>query len=473
MTKRSRLIASGLGAVLLAATLTSCSAADDGAATDSAQKNNDAKSVSLTITSNAIVGGKNTVEAEWIENYVIPTFIADQKAKGVDAKVTFNPNGVDDEQYKTKISLDLSTKTGADIVSLDGIWFGEFADAGYIKPLNDVVGADVVEAWDGWTQIKPAVQALTSYKDNRYGIPDGTDGRFIYFNKTLFEKAGLPTDWQPTSWDEILKAAKELKKLDGVTPLQINAGTAMGEATSMQGLLPLLNGTGKSIFADGKWQGATAGLTETLDLYATVYGAEGLGDPLLQQEAKGRDKSFELFANNQLGIMIESDYMWRSVINPATGTAPMQDRDTAVGYALIPAQSAGKGVKGQDFVSMSGGSGRVINPGTKYPQQAFELLSFMASKEAIQKKLGSTPQISSRDDVNAELLSKDPVLTFVAEQILPITTYRPAFAEYPRVSAALQDATAEVVSGTSAKDAAANYQRALEEILGGSGDIFK
>ena len=65
----------------------------------------DAKNVTLTIADNAIVGGKNSAGAEWIQNWVIPKFIEAQKAKGVTAKVTFVPSGVDDEQYKTKLAL--------------------------------------------------------------------------------------------------------------------------------------------------------------------------------------------------------------------------------------------------------------------------------------------------------------------------------------------------------------------------------
>lgn len=436
------------------------------------RRNADAKQVSLTITSNAIVGGKNKVEAAWITDYVIPKFQEEQKKKGVDAKVSFQPNGVDDSEYKTKISLDLSTGGGADIVSLDGIWFGEFAEAGYIAPLEDTVGKEPVEGWSGWGQIKPAVQELTSYKDKLYGIPDGTDGRIIYFNKSLFKQAGLPTDWQPKSWEDILSAAEKLKSISGVTPLQLNAGSAMGEATSMQGVLPILAGTGQPIWKDGKWQGDSQSLKDTFGLYSKVYGTDGLGSPLLQQEAKGRDKSFEMFAANKLGIMIESDYLWRSVINPKTGTAPMANRDEAVGWAKIPAQSAGKGVDGQDFVSMSGGSGRVVNPKTQYPQQAFELLTFMASAESVKAKLGTVPSISARDDVNSELLSKDPLLSFVAKEVLPVTRYRPSLPAYTEVSSALQDATASIVSGKSAGEAAKTYEETLKGIVGGSEHIF-
>ncbi len=342
----------------------------------------------LTIATNGISGGKNALEADWIQNYVIPEFTKAQAAKGVTVNATYQPSGVDDEQYKSKLALDLKAGTGPDIMSIDGIWVGEFAQAGYIKPLSEVVGPSY-ESWDGWAQIKEPVQGNVSFQGERYGVPAGTDGRVIFFNKKLFQQAGLPADWQPTSWDDIAAAAEQLKTIDGITPLQLNAGSAMGEATTMQGILPLLVGTGAAIYTDGKWLGNTPQLRDVLGFYDKVYNTDGLGDPQLQLDAKGRDESFAEFADNKIGMLLESDYFWRSVVEPTKGVAPMADRDTAVGYALIPAQKAGSGLDGQNDVSMSGGSGYVLNPNTNDPQLAWELLTFMSSPEAIKARLGA------------------------------------------------------------------------------------
>ena len=99
---------------------------------------------------------------------------------------------------------------------------------------------------------------IVEFEGKRYGVPVGTDGRVLFLNKKLFAKAGLPTDWQPKSWDEVLQAGRQLKaKLPEVTPLQINAGTAMGEATTARGFIPLLYGTGKNLVDGGKWLGDT------------------------------------------------------------------------------------------------------------------------------------------------------------------------------------------------------------------------
>jgi multiple sugar transport system substrate-binding protein len=434
-----------------------------------------AKAITLTIGANAVVGGKNDLEASWITNYIIPNFEKQMAAAGDPVDVKFQGTGVADEAYKTQLALDLKTGGGADIVDIDDIWVGEFAQAGYIKPLATVVGPSAA-TWDGWNAIPKPVRADMAFEGKQYGIPTGPDGRIIYFNKDLFKKAGLPTKWQPRSWADILSTARKLKaKLPDVTPLQWNAGTAMGEATTAQGFLPLLVGTGKNIYdaKAHKWLGNTKNIRDVLRFYQQVYRSKPqLGDPDLQLRADGRDRSFQEFSKGQIAMLGEGDYLWRSVINPTVGIDPMASRDTAIGWALIPAERPHSGVQGpafkkpQSFVSLSGGGGRVLNPHTAHAKEAWQLLTFMNSKDAWLQYVSTQPRITPRTDVNKTTLFKDPLLGYVARNVLPITTYRPGFAVYPQVSVLLQLASQQIVAGDSVAKAAAKYQSALVKLVG-------
>jgi multiple sugar transport system substrate-binding protein len=425
--------------------------------------------VSLTITANAVVGGKNDLEARWINNYIIPNF----ERRNPDVDVRFQGSGAADEAYKAQMALDMRTGGGSDIIAIDGIWVGEFAEARFIRPLQNVVGPSYAR-WSGWNQVPKAVQANASFRGVRYGIPAGTDGRIIYYNKTLFSRAGLPQRWQPRSWDAILQAARRIKsRLPDVTPLQVNAGTAMGEATTAQGFLPLLVGTGKRIYnpSTRKWLGNTREIRDVLNFYRQVYGA-GLGDADLQLRAGGRDRSFQQFSEHKIAILIEGDFFWRSVINER-GLFPIKpDRESVVGWALIPAKRPFSGIQGpsfkrrQSFVSISGGGGRVLNPNTKSPREAWELLTFMNSREAVLEFVKEQPRITQRSDVNKTTLFKDPLLGFVARNVLPLTTYRPGLAIYPQVSQLLQVASQDVVSGRSVDDAARRYHDSLVRLVG-------
>jgi multiple sugar transport system substrate-binding protein len=424
----------------------------------------------IRISANGVKGGKNAAGAEWVTDYVIPKFTAYEKSKGKKVTVRFLGTGVDYAPYKQKTALDLKSGGGADLLEIDGIWVGEFAQAGYIKPLDQVVGA-AANQWAGFSQIPAPVQGIMSFDGKRYGLPSGTDGRVIFYNKKLFQQAGLPADWQPRSWPDLLAAGQRLKALKGVTPIQLNAGTAMTEATTMQGVLPLLAGTGHQIYENGKWLGNTPQLRDVLDVYKKVY-ATGLGDPRLQQSPQGRDESFQRFAQGKVGMLLESDYFWREVVGPTAKVAPMKDRDQTVGYALIPAARPGGGVRGQDFVSMSGGSGWVINPHTKNAALVWDLLTFMQSHDAVKEEVRRTAVgISPRSDVNAEMLAGDPLLEFISTKVLPITAVRPGLAAYPQVSTALQKATGDIVAGGSVDAAAKAYERNLEQAVGGSGNV--
>jgi multiple sugar transport system substrate-binding protein len=470
--RMSRIRILALGAALVLAAWAAV-----GVAGASPTRSASAKAISLTISANAVVGGKNDAEAEWITKYVIPNFEKQMNAAGDPVDVSFQGTGVADEAFKTQQALDLKTGGGADIINIDGIWVGEFADAGYIKPLDQIAGS-AVDSWDGWKQISKAVQANMSYQGKRYGVPSGTDGRIIYYNKDLFQQAGLPAKWQPRTWTDILAAARKLKaKLPDVTPIQWNAGSAMGEATTAQGFLPLLAGTGKLIYdtAAKKWLGNTKNIRDVLTFYKQVYRSKpALGDKDLQLRADGRDRSFQEFSQEKIAMLAEGDYLWRSVINPKGGIDPMQNRDTAVGWALIPAERPHAGIKGpafkqgQSFVSVSGGGGRILNPHTQHPKEAWELLAFMNSKDAVSNFINQWqgPRITQRADVNKATLFSDPLLGYIAYNVMPLTTYRPGFAIYPQVSVLLQLASQQVVSGTSVQKAAQDYQNALVKLVG-------
>jgi multiple sugar transport system substrate-binding protein len=145
---------------------------------------------------------------------------------------------------------------------------------------------------------------------------------------------------------------------------------------------------------------------------------------------------------------------------------PIADREDVVGWAKIPAVEPGRGIEGQDFVSMSGGGGRVLNPNTDHPAEAWALLAFMNSHDAVLEQVAGQARITQRQDVNDETLAEDPLLTFVSEEVLPITATRPGLAIYPQVSQILQTAVEDASAGDSVEEAAQTYQSALEELVG-------
>ncbi len=413
------------------------------------------------------IGGMTAgVEVDWVNEVVKPAFEEQMAAEGKNVTVTVIEAVGTAEEIRQQYVLDLGVGAGTDILAFDGFWLPEFVEGGLIQPLTEVVGEEALE-WEGWDVTPEGLQNILGFGGELFGIARGTDARVIWYRSDLFEQAGLPADWQPASWEELLDAARAIKEnLPDVTPLQLNAGTAMGEATTMQGYLMALLGAGHHIydFEEGKWVVSSPAILDTLRLYETIYVTEELGSARYQLTQNGRDQSFEDFANGEVAMLVEGDFFWRGPLAPETGNFAMENRDEVVKFAMMPAREPGAGFNGQDFVTISGGTGFVLNPNTEHPQEAWQLLTYMFSREALEGLQELQPRIRARTDVP---VTGDETMSLIAEQVLPFTTVRPQLPEYNQVSAEAQLMTERVVSGEmSPEEAMQAYDEAVTAIVG-------
>lgn len=416
----------------------------------------------LSITCRCVEGGVNSELAAWVKKSVIPGFT---KIKGDGVKVTLTEFAGSDEQLTQQLALDFSSGAGPDVAGFDGFLIPSFVEGGLLKPLDELAG-DVVAKWDGWNHITEGAKALMSYQGKPYGLSLGTDVRVIFVRADLLTEAGIdPATWQPTSWGDLLDTARKLKaKKPDSFPLQINAGVPMGEATTMQGYWMALLGTGEQVTDDkGRYIVSSQGILDTLILYKTIYVDEKLGDQRAQLLGDGRNRTFANFRDGKTAMLLESDWFYRSVTAPGSEFA-VENRDQVMTWAKMPAKEPGKGIRGQDFVTISGGTGFVLNPNSDEKELAWELLAFMNSKEQLSEFQKYEPRIRIRDDVE---IADAPFLAETSQALMPLTTARPNDAKYNAVSAEVQRMTEAVVSGElSPEDAMSRYRDAVSRIVG-------
>ena len=414
----------------------------------------------LTITFRGIAGGVNDLQVQWVTDYVIPEF----QAANPGVTVELIEFGGSDEALKEQYALDLSVGAGADVMGFDGFWIPEFVEAGLLEPLS--ASSAAANDWEGWDHIPEGLQALAAFEGERYGIALGTDFRMIHVRTDILEAAGIDAaNWQPTSWEELLDAARTVKAANPASfPLQLNAGTAMGEATTMQGYYMALLGTGHFLLDDeGHWIVRSQGILDTLELYQTIYVDEMLGDPRLQLLQDGRNQSFANFRDGATALLVEGDYFYRGPTAPGQ-EFEVADRDAVMSWAKMPAQEPGAGINGQDFVTISGGTGFVLNPNSDDPELAWELLAFMNSQEALENAQQLQPRIRVRDDVP---VPDNEFLTETAAALGEYTTARPNQSVYAEVSYEAQLMTERVVSGEmSPMQAMDAYARAVTDLVG-------
>jgi multiple sugar transport system substrate-binding protein len=421
----------------------------------------------ISVTFRGVTGGVNAQTVQWMNEFVIPEF----QARNPGVTVNLIEFGGSDEALKQQYALDLSVRTGADVMGFDGFWIPEFVEAGLLKPLHEVGGA-AVNDWEGWSHIPAGLQSLLGFAGERYGIAQGTDFRMIHTRIDILEAAGIAdaANWQPNSWAELLDAARAVKAAFPESfPLQINAGTAMGEATTMQGYYMLLLGTGHFLTDEsGKWIVRSQGILDTLAMYQTIYVDEQLGDARLQLVQDGRNRTFANFRDGTTAMLVEGDFFYRGPTAPGQ-EFEVANRDTVMGWAKMPAHAPGKGFRGQDFVTISGGTGFTLNPNSRNGALAWELLAFMNSAEALNAGQLIQPRIRVRDDVP---VPNNAFLTDTAAALGPLTTARPNQSVYAEISAAAQLMTERVVSGQMTPQQAMDaYAATIIELVGADNTV--
>lgn len=82
-----------------------------------------------------------------------------------------------------------------------------------LEVVNDRISDDLREHLSQWEAVSPDLKADGEF----YGVPLTVNGWVVYYNKKMFAKAGLPTDFQPETWAEVIEAGEKLKAA-GIQP---------------------------------------------------------------------------------------------------------------------------------------------------------------------------------------------------------------------------------------------------------------
>ncbi|WP_455834628.1 extracellular solute-binding protein [Pseudarthrobacter siccitolerans] len=375
-----------------------------------------------------------------------------------------------DDDYGTKLALALrSPSTAPDVFYEDTFKVRSDVDAGYLLKLDSYL-----EGWADWAKFDDGAKAAGRADDGgTYAVPLGTDTRAIWYNKKVFEAAGISLPWQPRDWQEILDTARKIKADDpSVIPFNMYAGKGTGEGTVMQGFYELLYGTGSTLYDEEskKWVVGSAGFKDSLGFLKTLY-EEGLAvTPAEALDANVWKKVFgEWFPTGKLGATVEGSYAPSFWQDGGSYEWPGYAQDMAV--ARFPTQDGAD----PGAVSMSGGWTLAIGAGTKEPDLAFKFLTTALNRDNSLKFTLDSSQIAVRSDVAGDsgYQAANPFVKDVSG-LVSVTRYRPATSDYPRISAAVQEATEAVITGAkSPEQAAADYDAAVADIVGGDKTVRK
>ncbi|AZS16223.1 ABC transporter substrate-binding protein [Paenibacillus lutimineralis] len=407
------------------------------------------------------------------EKGVLYKWIKDVASRYPNQEVEIKPTPIQASEgdYFAKIALALKSKdTAPDIVTEDTFMLNSDASAGFLEPLDDRL-----KGWEDWSNgsfIEAMKKGVTASDGKIYGVPYNTDSRGLWYNKEIFKTVGLPEDWNPKSWDEVLSAARVIKEKAGsdVVPIWMNMGKATGEATSMQTYEMLLYGTGERLYdeASSKWIVKSAGITEALSFIETII-KEKLGPPLskvLNGQA-GNTATREYLPKGKLGILLDGSWITGNYLD--SGAAPWPEYKDVLGFAPMPTNNG----QAPGTITLAGGWALSIPANAQHKDEAWDFIQFALNKENTQKLVIASGNITVRADVG-----KDPEYTKmpfneIATDYLKNAEFRPAQDKYPEVSTQIQSMVESVASGTSAADAAQKYAQDVTRIVGQDHTIEK
>ncbi|HEY8744743.1 MAG TPA: extracellular solute-binding protein, partial [Chloroflexota bacterium] len=161
--------------------------------------------------------------------------------------VSIEPAGA---KYDDKVLTDVAGGTPPDVFLQGGRDFGLFVSKGVLQDLSALIARDHYDASDFFA----VCMQLTTWKGKVYGLPDDLNLLGLYYNKDLFDKAGVaypPTTWGAPNWtwQDFEDTARKLTVTNGGATTQFGADFAGLDPT---GIAPVIWSYGGD-YLDANW----------------------------------------------------------------------------------------------------------------------------------------------------------------------------------------------------------------------------
>ncbi|RCG17740.1 extracellular solute-binding protein [Streptomyces diacarni] len=438
--RRNRVLAAVAAGLLLTGALTACSATGEGGPV----------TVKLLQFQEA--------RADVVKD-LIPEFEKAMAKKGRPVKVDLVTDILTDDQFRTKITQQFYSGTAPDVVDMGGSNVTGMAGAGYLLKLDTYL-----RTWDGWDEYYPSVKKGARQRDGSYySVPHEASVQSLFYRKDVLQRLGIDTA-QPRTWNELIARLKKVRAKTGEAPLVIPAGTAWGGGSWTEGLLPIVAGTGSTLYDEksGKWKLRSKGLSATFDLYADLVEADLLPVRDLHNPNPWEPTKYEKFPQGTLPVAAQGSWGWKYDWGPE-GAAPIKNSREKIGTWDYPAL-----VPGTEPAPISGGGfGYSVNADAAHPDAAVELAKWLSSGKALARQLTAVGAVSPRAGLaDTAPYSNEPSL-LQAEGKLKSSIQPPLGDGEDRVSQAVQSATAKILAGEADGSQAADaFAEEAEQLLG-------
>ncbi|MCI7238445.1 MAG: sugar ABC transporter substrate-binding protein [Anaerococcus sp.] len=287
---------------------------------------------------------------------VMKEIVADFEKENPDIKVQIEMASFKD--HFTKLETQYSGSVMPDIFFMNGPNFKKFASNNVLEPLDDLVNNKEIDL----SNIPDALIDLYTYEGKLYGLPKDWDLTALWYNKEIFDNAGVPYPTNDWTWDDLKNAAEKLNNPDeGIWAIA-------SQATTQEGLYDTIPQNGGYIISE---DAKKSGYNSKEAIEATQIWIDLLKDGLSPDIQTQTDTSaVELFKAGKLAMVYSASWNVPEYMNSDT----IKDK---VDLVVMP--------KIKERAATIHGLSYALSSQSKHKENAKKFLAYLSSKEVNDK----------------------------------------------------------------------------------------
>jgi multiple sugar transport system substrate-binding protein len=285
-----------------------------------------------------------------------------------------------------------------DLMGMDLIYAPQFENAGQLVDVTDKI-----KDWPELATASPGHMTVATFDDRLYGVPLYADVSALFYNKDLFEQAGLDPEKPPTSLAELREYADKITALGGDVKGYYLPGNCAGCNIFTVG--PLMWASGATIEAAqcGDEPLVGDGVKEVLQWARDQVAAGNVPEGARSENGE----TFHLqFGSGNLGMMGTGNF------NITLARDQMAGHEFDFGISLLP------GVEPGSSASFIGGDLVVIPNGSDRVDDAVDFMKFLLSDETQVESYAKLLNLTTRSDMaDNEYFQAEPLVQDVAQAL--------------------------------------------------------
>lgn len=367
---------------------------------------------------------------------LIPSALSELRMRHPNLNIQINYTVYPYNDARTEMLKSMANGTAVDLISLDQIWLGEFANKSYIVDLTNST-----KSWGGLSDWYQANLDGNLYDGKIYGIWAWTDIRSIWYWKDLLNQSGVDPNSLKT-WDGYIQSAKKLNS--ALEQRNISGIELVGGPGSQNEWYPFLWMLGGEIITQKS--GHPSKGVYWFPTYNSTNGVKALEffKQLIDANVKPITINFEKeFADKNYAEMLGGS--WLPGYFPNLTKQDIEDRIGMIPMFPVPTE-------GTDTASIMGGWLLSIPQTSIHKDLAWELITIMLKPEILSPvlaKLGYLPtQVAiGEGPYSTPLRNSIPYY----DELINLIFYghaRPNIPEYPLIADHVRQAIDAVYNGT-------------------------